>query len=49
MNGLEILWQGEHTYPNDYPEMYAEIEVAGIFESYEELGQTYYHLIIDSL
>jgi len=42
--GLEFIWDGGHTYPDDYPENNKNIEVVGVFESYEELGSTYYYL-----
>jgi len=42
--GLEFIWDGGHTYPDDYPENNTNIEVVGVFGSYEELGSTYYYL-----
>ncbi len=36
--GLEFLWSGEHSYPDDYPEIGQEIEVIGTFETYKEVG-----------
>ena len=47
--GLEFEWNGEHAYPDDYPEVGSEIEVTGVFGSYEELGQTYYYLTTDGI
>jgi len=47
--GLEFVWKGEHAYPNDYPERQAEIELIGVFGSYEELGKTYYCLEVEDL
>jgi len=47
--GLEFEWAGKHKYPNDYPQNGAEIEVTGVFGSYEELGQTYYHLTVEEI
>ena len=32
-------------YPDDYPELGAEITVIGEFQSYEENGIIWYHLI----
>jgi len=46
---LEFLWSGDHTYPDDYPKQKAAIEVEGLFATYEELGKTYYHLLVDEL
>ncbi len=34
--GLEFVLTGEHTYPNDYPELGSEITVTGTFELYTE-------------
>ena len=48
-SGLEFIWKGEHNYPNDYPADQTKIEVVGVFESYEELGQTYYYLSVDDI
>ncbi len=36
--GMEFLWDGEHSYPDDYPEIGQEIEVTGTFETYKEAG-----------
>ena len=47
--GFEFIWNGEHAYPGDYPEDQTKIEVIGVFDSYDELGQTYYYLAIDHL
>ncbi|MGE4277548.1 MAG: hypothetical protein AB7E30_10295 [Lawsonibacter sp.] len=47
--GIEFQWNGEHSYPEDYPEDGSEIEVTGVFGSYQELGQTYYYLAVDDM
>jgi hypothetical protein len=47
--GLEFAWKGEHTYPADYPAENTEIELVGVFGSYEELGKTYYFLTVDDI
>jgi hypothetical protein len=47
--GIEFVWNGEHNYPDDYPEKQTEIEVIGIFGSYDELGRTYYFLTVDDI
>ena len=47
--GLEFIWDGKHAYPDDYPEYQAQIEVIGVFDSYDELGQTYYYLDVNDL
>ena len=43
--GMEFVLKGDHTYPDDYPELGAEITVIGEFQSYEENGMTWYHLV----
>jgi hypothetical protein len=47
--GFEFVWKGNHAYPADYPAEETKIEVAGTFKSYEELGKTYYHLVVDEV
>ena len=47
--GLEFVWNGNHFYPDDYPEDDMIIEVIGVFGSYDELGQTYYYLAVDDI
>ena len=42
--GLEFVLAGEHTYPDDYPELGSEITVTGTFELYEEDGCLYCRL-----
>ena len=42
--GLEFILSGEHTYPNDYPEVDSEITVTGTFETYKENGSQYCRL-----
>ena len=43
--GIEFIWQGEHHYPEDYPEIGQEITVMGTFGTYEEDGATYTQLL----
>ena len=43
--GMEFVLEGDHTYPDDYPELGTEITVIGEFQPYEENGMTWYHLI----
>ena len=43
--GMEFVSEGDLTYPDDYPELGAEITVVGEFQAYEENGMTGYHLI----
>ncbi|MCL2815661.1 MAG: hypothetical protein FWD23_13775 [Oscillospiraceae bacterium] len=47
--GMEFLWNGEHSYPVDYPEESSKVEVVGVFGSYDELGKTYYYLAVDNI
>ncbi|MBQ9557871.1 MAG: hypothetical protein IJU94_04615, partial [Clostridia bacterium] len=35
--GLEFVWEGEHSFPDDYPENGAEVIVTGVYGQYEEL------------
>ena len=44
-SGMEFMPEGDLTYPEDYPELGAEITVIGEFQSYEENGMTWYHLV----
>ena len=43
--GLEFVMEGDLAYPDDYPELGAEITVIGEFQPYEENGMTWYHLV----
>ena len=42
--GLEFSLAGKPVYPDEYPELGAEITVVGTFEWYEEDGCRYYRL-----
>ena len=42
--GLEFALAGKPVYPDEYPELGAEITVVGTFEWYEEDGCRYYRL-----
>ncbi len=39
--GIEFVLTDEYTYPDDYPAANAEICVVGVFDTYEENGNTY--------
>ena len=39
--GIEFVWAGEHSYPEDYPKIAAPITIGGKFITYEEDGKTY--------
>ncbi len=47
--GLEFIWSGEHTYPDDYPESEREIEIKGVFQSYQEGDNVYYYLLVNEV
>lgn len=42
--GIEFIWEGNHMYPQDYPEMGTIITVTGVFDKYEEYGNIYYYM-----
>ena len=44
IEGVQHILTGEHTYPNDYPELGSEITVTGTFEVYTESGFQYCRL-----
>ena len=43
--GLEFVLCGTPAYPDDYPQLGDEITVTGIFQTYEENGNLYCHLV----
>ena len=43
--GMEFVLKDDLAYPDDYPELGAGITVIGEFQSYEENGTTWYHLV----
>jgi hypothetical protein len=42
--GLEFVWKGEHKYPEDFPEVGADITVTGLYKLIENDGITYNYL-----
>ena len=42
--GIEFVWAGEHSYPEDYPEPGPDIVVTGQLETYEEGDYLYLRL-----
>lgn len=42
--GIEFVLAGEHTYPDDYPELGAEIVIHGVFNTYEDAYGSYVQL-----
>ena len=47
--GMEFVWRGEHSFPDDYPNELTKISVTGVYMSYKELDLTYYYLEIDDI
>ncbi len=47
--GVEFIWNGAHAYPADYPQEQSEIEITGVFSSYDEDEITYYYLSVDDI
>lgn len=44
--GMEFVWgDGSHVYPDEYPEVGTTITVTGTFETYQEDGELYCHLV----
>lgn len=43
--GIEFELAGNPTYPDDYPQMGSTITVSGEFQTYQENGYEYIHLI----
>ncbi len=48
--GLEFIWLGDHSYPEDYPEIGQEVEITGRYQITEnEEGITYTFLKVSDL
>ncbi|MFV0242542.1 MAG: hypothetical protein ACK5H4_21220 [Lacrimispora sphenoides] len=47
--GLELIWDGDLTYPDDYPDENSEIEITGVYQSYIEEGNTYYYVQVNDV
>lgn len=47
--GLELIWDGNPAYPDDYPEEDSEIEITGVYKSYVEEGNTYYYVLVNDV
>ena len=43
-SGVEFVWKGDHSYPEDYPSKDAQITVTGTFTTYKEGEATYCQL-----
>lgn len=47
--GLELIWDGDPAYPDDYPKENSEIEITGVYQSYIEDGNTYYYVQVNDV
>lgn len=47
--GVEFIWNGEHIFPDDYPSDGTEVEIIGMFDTYEELGRSYLYIATDEI
>ena len=47
--GLEFVWKGNHTYPDDFPKPGQDITVTGIYKTIENDGVTYTYLEANSV
>lgn len=47
--GLEFIWKGNHTYPDDFPKPGQNITVTGIYKMIENDGVTYTYLEANSV
>lgn len=47
--GLEFVWKGNHTYPDDFPKPGQDITVTGIYKMIENDGVTYTYLEANSV
>ncbi|MGM9676743.1 MAG: hypothetical protein ACI3XW_03960 [Butyricicoccus sp.] len=43
--GIEFVLEGNYSYPDDYPELGSDITITGEFQTYEENGHTFVHLV----
>lgn len=47
--GLEFVWKGNHTYPDDFPKPGEDITITGIYKLIETDGVTYTYLEANSV
>ena len=47
--GLEFVWIGEHNYPEDFPEIGADVTITGFYKLIENDGITYNYLEASSV
>lgn len=43
--GFEFVWDGEHSYPEDYPAENTKVEITGRLDTYEEDGYEYFYVV----
>jgi len=47
--GLMFIWNGDHSYPDDYPKEMTMIEIIGVFGSYDGFDFPYYYFSVDEM
>ena len=47
--GMEFIWNGEHAFPADYPEVGQAIAVIGVYGVYEEAGNSFYYVAVEDI
>lgn len=47
--GLELIWDGDPVYPDDFPKENSVIEITGVYKSYVEEGSTYYYVHVNDV
>lgn len=48
--GIDFIWAGNHTYPDEYPQIGQEITITGTYKSFEnEDGVTRNYLLVSAL
>ena len=45
--GMEFRWNGNHQFPDDYPQEMSAIEVIGVLKSYENQGSRFCYIDVD--
>ena len=46
---IEFIMKGEYKYPDDYPTNETPIEIVGVLDKYDEMGQTYHYILVEEL
>jgi len=47
--GMEFRWNGNHQFPDDYPQEMSAIEVIGVLKSYENQGSRFCYIDVDEI